>query len=256
MLLKKLIPILLILMPTALLAQTIKGIVYDSTATVKGVKVFNKTQNSITSTNEKGEFMVLAKIGDTIAFESLFHHPKIAIIEPYHFDGTAVFELKKVVNALDEVEIKSKPEQPIFNEETYSTELKNLIATDIEKHPEKYQPGGPYYGVNFLAIFGLVAKLFKNENKYKPRVYNPVTYRQMDSLFSNSTFFNERLLTENLSIPKKRHKLFLEFCTAKQISSRLLQPEEKMKFLEELVGNSQLFLILLEQYGQEALSRD
>ncbi|MBO3117397.1 hypothetical protein J4050_11600 [Winogradskyella sp. DF17] len=256
MVLKKLSLLLIIILPLGLRAQTLQGKVYDSTATIKGVKIFNKTQNTITATDDKGEFNIPAQVGDTLAFESLFHHPKVEILKPFHFQDTAVFELKKVINTLDEVEILSDSEQPLFNEETYSVELRNLIKSDIEKHPEKYQPGGPSYGVNFLAIFGLVAKLFKNKDKYTPPVHNPISYRQMDSLFSNSSFFNEKLLTESLNIPKKRQQLFLEFCSAKQLTSRLLERERKMELLEELVLNSQLFLILLEEYGKEAISKE
>lgn len=252
---KLLLPILFFF-PIVVIGQTLRGKVYDSTSTVKGIKVFNKTQNSLTATNDKGEFNIPAKIGDTIAFESLFHHPKVEILKPFHFEGIAVFEIKKIVNTLDEVEILSEPEQPEFNEDTYSTELKELIQNDIKNHPERYQPGGPSYGVDFLAIFGMVAKLFKSKEKYKAPIYKPLSYKQMDSLFSNSSFFNDKLLTENLNIPKKRQKLFLEFCSAKQITSRLLQKDKKMELLEELVLNSQLFLILLEEYGNNAISKD
>ena len=78
----------------------------------------------------------------------------------------------------------------------------------------------------------------------------------MDSLFSTSSFFNKRLVTENLKIPEDKAKLFYDFCSAKGISSELLKEENKMMLIEELVGNSQLFLILLEEYGEEKASKD
>ena len=78
----------------------------------------------------------------------------------------------------------------------------------------------------------------------------------MDSLFSKSSFFNERLVTDNLKIPEDKVHLFYDFCEAKQISSELLKDENKMQLLEEFVLNSQLFLILLEEYGEEKIIKD
>jgi hypothetical protein len=237
--------------------QTLKGKVYDSNAVVKDIKVFNKTQNRLTVTDKEGNFSIAAKVTDTILFKSIFYHPLEVVLKQTHFDDVNVFEIEKIVSELDEVEIKSEPEQPVFKEETYNEELHNLIKEDIKKNPHLYAPKEAYSGgANLLAIIDLVAKLFKNKNKYKAPKYQPISYTQMDSLFTNSSFFNKRLVTENLKIPEDKTKLFYDFCSAKGISSELLLDEKKMMLLEELVVNSQLFLILLEEYGEDATVKD
>jgi len=235
-------------------AQTLKGKVYDATATVKGIKVSNETQKRVTATDAKGNFTIEAKVSDTLLFESLFHHPKAIILTEIHFEDIAVFELKKVINELDEVEIKAETEQPIFEEETYNEELHNLIKEDIKNNPLKYKPVEATYGIDFIAIIGLVGKLFKKKNKAP--IYEPITYTQMDSLFNNSSFFNKQLITENLKIPEDKRYLFYDFCEAKYMSSELLKEEKKMELLEQLVLNSQLFLILLEEYGEKKETKD
>ena len=237
-------------------AQTLKGKVYDATGTIKNIKVQNETQHRVTATDEKGNFSINARVKDTLLFESLFYHPKVVILKRSHFDDIAVFELKKIVSELDEVEVKAEPEQPVFEVESYNTELHNLIKEDIKNNPGLYQPAGATYGVDFIAIIGLVAKLLKRKNKYKAPTYNPITYTQMDSLFNKSSFFNKRLVTENLKIPEDKVNLFYDFCAAKQLSSKLLKDEKKMQLLELLVLNSQLFLILLEEYGEENLDKE
>ncbi|WP_296383524.1 hypothetical protein [Winogradskyella sp.] len=237
-------------------AQTLKGKVYDATGTVKNIKVYNETQKRLTVTSKEGDFSLIAKVNDTLLFESIFYHPKVVILNNSHFKDIAVFELKKIVSELDEVEIIAEPEQPIFEEQTYNIELQNLIQEDIKNNPGLYQPAGATYGVDFIAIIGLVAKLFKKKNKYKVPAYSPITYKQMDSLFKKSTFFNKRLVTENLKIPEDKAHLFYDFCEAKYISSELLKDEKKMQLLEQLVLNSQLFLILLEQYGEKNVIKD
>ncbi|WP_299122459.1 hypothetical protein [uncultured Winogradskyella sp.] len=247
--------IVLICFSLSLDAQTLKGKVYDSTSTVKNIKVFNETQNRVTATNSEGNFSIIAKVNDTILFESVFYHPKAVVLKPYHFDDIAVFELKKIVSELDEVEVRAEPEQPVFEVENYNIELQNLIKEDIKNNPQRYQPEQANYGVNFLAVIDLVAKLLKKK-KYKLPNYQPITYTQMDSLFDKSSFFNKRLVTEDLKIPEDKVHLFYDFCAAKQISSELLKEQKKMQFLEELVLNSQLFLILLEEYGSENIKKD
>lgn len=247
--------IILLGLPFLAKAQTLKGKIYNATSTLKNIKVFNKTEKRFTVSNANGDFSIEAKINDTIAFESLFYHPKTIILNPFHFDDVAIFELKEIVSELDEVEVKAEPEQAIFEEETYNIELQNLIKEDIKNHPEKYQPAGATYGVDFIYLIGQVAKLFKNK-KYKSPKYKSITYKQLDSLFSKSSFFNRQLVTQNFKIPEDKANLFYDFCAAKQMSTELLKPEKKMELLENLVLNSQLFLILLEEYGEKSLYKD
>jgi len=248
--------IALLCLPLILQAQTLKGKVYDATGTVKNIKVLNETQHRVTATNEKGDFSISAKVNDTILLESLFYHAKVVILKQSHFDAVAVFEIKKIVSELDEVEVKSEPEQPVFEVESYNVELHNLIKEDIKNNPGLYQPTNATYGVDFIAIIGMVTKLLKRKNKYKAPIYNPITYTQLDSLFSKSSMFNKQLVTENLNIPEDKVNLFYDFCAAKQLSSELLKEEKQMQLLEQLVLNSQLFLILLEEYGQESVTKD
>ena len=199
--------------------------------------------------------VIPAKINDTISFQSLFYHPKDVIVSQTHFDELNVFEVERIVSELDEVTINAKPEQPVFEEETYNKELQSLLQEDIKRNPHLYQPPGATYGVDFIYLIGQVAKLFKRKRPKTP-IYPLLTYTQIDSLFEKSTFFNKRLVTEDLNIPKDKTKLFFDFCEAKGLSSELLQDGKKMMLLEQLVINSQLFLILLEEYGEEKTSKD
>ena len=253
---KSLLLISLFILPFLLNAQVLKAKVYDAETTVKGVKIFNESQKRLTASDENGLFSIQAKINDTLFFESLFHHPKVVILEHIHFEGTTVFELKKIINELEEVELKSEPEQPVFTEQSYNTNLQNLIKEDIKNNPHLYQPAGATYGVDFVYLIGQVIKLFKGKDKNRASLYHPISYQQLDSLTTHSSFFNDKLLTQNLKIPKDKKYLFLEFLEAKQISSELLKDNNKMQLLEKLVQNSRLFLILLEQYGEDKTSKD
>ncbi|WP_179345265.1 hypothetical protein [Winogradskyella ursingii] len=245
-----------ILLPITANSQIIKAKVYDSETTVKGIRVTNKTQNRVTGTNINGDFSIVAKISDTLTFTSLFHHPKEVVVTEKHFGETIVFELDKIINELEEVQVKAEPKQPLFTQETYNANLQNLIKEDIKNNPHLYQPAGATYGVDFIYLIGQVIKLFKRKDTYKEPIYAPITYMQLDSLFAKNSFFNERLLTKSLKIPLEKKYLFLEFLEAKQLSSELLKEDKKMDLLEAMVQSSDLFLILLEEYGNETDIKD
>ncbi|GGW64743.1 hypothetical protein DFQ11_10271 [Winogradskyella epiphytica] len=247
--------VLLFCLPTLQYAQTLKGIVYDANGIVKNIKIHNKTQNRFTISDEEGLFSLVAKVNDSIYFESVFYHGKTIRLKPSHFEDLAVFELKEILTELDEVEVKEEAKQPIFHQDTYNYELQELIKADIKNNPHLYLPENATYGVDLVYLIGAVVKLFKKNKKRDP-VYQPITYKQLDSLFDNSSFFNKQLVTESLEIPEDRVHLFYDFCEGRQISSELLKEEKKMQLLEELVLSSQLFLILLEEYGQENINKD
>ncbi|NRD23826.1 hypothetical protein HNV10_11270 [Winogradskyella litoriviva] len=246
----------LLCFPFILYSQTLNGKIYDSKGVLKNIKVYNKTQERLTLTNANGEFSINAKVNDSLTFESLFYHKKTIILKDIHFEGVAVFELKEIQTELDEVEIIAEPEQPVFTEETYNNDLQSILKEDIKNNPHLYQPANATGGVDFIALIGLAVKLFKKKDKYKAPVYLPITYTQMDSLFENSSFFNKDLITKDLKIPENKSHLFFDFCEAKQISSELLKVENKILLLEELVLNSQLFLILIEQYSEETIKKE
>lgn len=247
--------IILVCFPFIHFSQTLNGKVYDSKGTLKNIKVFNNTQNRLTATNENGNFSLEAKVNDTIAFGSLFYHKKIVVLTDAHFEATAVFELKEILNELDEVEIKAAPEELVFSEEKYNIDLKNLIQTDIKNHPEKYAPIGSNQGVDFVYLAKKLIDLIKSK-KPKTVENSTITYENFKHLIENSSFFDSDLLIKDLKIPEAHKYLFLEFCAAKQLRLVLLKEENKMQLLEELVINSQLFLILLEEYGEETVKKD
>ncbi|WP_340155718.1 hypothetical protein [uncultured Winogradskyella sp.] len=224
---KTTILLFLLVLPFINNAQTLSGKIYDEKGVVKNIKVYNKTQGRLTLTNTDGDFKIEAKVNDSILFESLFYHKKTVVLKDIHFNGVAVFELKEILNELDEVEIIAEPEQPVFKEETYNNDLQHILKEDIKNNPHLYKPANATGGVDILAVIGLVAKLFKDNDKYVAPIYQPITYTQMDSLFEKSSFFNKELMTKDLKISEDKTHLFYDFCEAKQISSELLKDENK-----------------------------
>ncbi|QNK78005.1 hypothetical protein H7F37_02650 [Winogradskyella sp. PAMC22761] len=149
---KTTITALLFFIPFLHFSQTLNGKVYDTKSVLKNIKVFNKTQNRVTLTNNEGDFTIEAKVNDSITFESLFYHKKTVILKDSHLKSISVFELKEILTELDEVEVKEEVKQPIFIEETYNIELQNIIQADIKNNPQKYAPIVNNQGIDFVYL--------------------------------------------------------------------------------------------------------
>ena len=239
---------ILIFFPFSVISQNIIGKVYDSKTTVKGATIYNTTKEQINYSNNNGDFEIDANINDTIIFHSLFHNQKTIIINANHFKETLVIELKKTVNELDEILLKNIKHKP-FDEKKQTITLNKQIKNDIKLNPHKYgaQPNG---AINLLAIAGLIRKLFKKKKeKHTPTI--PITYKQFDSLFTNDTFFNNKLLTTDLKIPENYKALFFDYCESQQIEKQLVLKENQFLLLEELLKCSNAFLTFLNDYKND-----
>ncbi|WP_411766975.1 hypothetical protein [Winogradskyella sp. A3E31] len=245
--------IFLLLFASAAHSQIINGKVYDAESTVKGVKITNISTRIITNSDQNGDFRLQATVNDSLVFESLFHHPLKIAVKPSFFEDVYVFELKKLVNELDEIllsEEKSKVKP--FEEETYNLKLNEIIQTDIKENPHLYGRA-PSYGLDFIQVIGLVAKLFKKK-KSKREIDSNITYDQLVKLFESHVFFNTELLEVDLSIPKDNTLLFMEFCEARGIKKSLMKESKRFQLLDVFVLYSQEFLVILEDY--KALKTD
>ena len=238
--------LLIILVPCFMFSQHIKGKVYDETTTAKGIKVYNQNNKAYTYTDNDGEFTLAASVGDTLFFESLFHVPKYKKLEAVDVREFMVFELKKMVNELGEVLINNE-KQKEFNPETYTANMGMQLANDKKNNPHLYKPQSEYsYGINILAVFGQAIKLFKRKNKPKAITY--IKHNDLDSLFRNDTFFNLKLLNQDLGIQKHYTHLFFEYCEYKNMTKTLLSKNKQFILLDSMVNHSKSFLKIVADF--------
>ncbi|WP_412985365.1 hypothetical protein [Pontimicrobium sp. IMCC45349] len=241
--------LLLFLFPYSIYSQSISGIVYHSQSTAERITVHNISQKITTYTDDKGVFNISAKINDTLRFESFLYKTKTLQIKAEHFKETIVVEVEKIVNQLEEVLLQETPKEKEFIAEEFNQNFKNQIKLDMKLHPEKYAP--PASGnIDFIAIGKMIGKLFKKKRKHNIKL-EPITYKEIDSLFQKDDFFNEDLLTKNLLITKEYKYLFFEYCEAKLISQNLLKPKNKFILLDTLIKFSNEFLEIINNYKKE-----
>lgn len=231
------------------LSQNISGTLYDDEAPVSGAKIMNVTSKSITSSNTSGNFEIYAHVNDTLIFSSLFHHTKQLIVKESHLNGAHVFEIKKALNELDEVQVQGATSSEGMDGKEATKTIKKQFKTDVDKNPHLYrrpnQNSGP---IDILEIGRRVKKLFKRKTpKEQKTVETNLTSADLDTLFKRSDFFNDTFLLLDLSITRDNRHLFFAYCETKEISSNLLRPDNNIYLIDKFLEYSKEFREILKE---------
>lgn len=228
-------------------SQNLSGVVYDAEAPVSGARIMNITSKSITSTDANGNFKIYAQVNDTLIFSSLFHHTKQLVVNTLDLSETQVYELKKLVNELDEVELYGPTAHKPMDEEEATKALNEQLKKDLEKHSYKYKKPNTS-GIDFIAIGGAIVKLFKRKT---PREHQPIetmiTADDLDKLFKKDKFFNDTFLLLDLNITKDFKHLFFAYCETKDLPSSLLLPDNKIYLIDNFLDYSAEFRVILKE---------
>lgn len=235
-----------------MLSQNISGTLYDAEAPISGAKIMNITSKSITSTDGSGNFKIYGKLKDTLIFTSLFHHTKKLVVTASHFKDMQVFELKKVMNELDEVAINGAVTPKEMNEERETKRVNKQFKTDVEKNPHLYRRPNTNSGpIDFIEIGRRVAKLFKRKTpKETEPIETSITSDDFETLFKSDHFFNDKFLVLDLNITKDYKHLFFGFCETKEISSFMLRPDNKIYLIDKFLEYSEEFRRILKESQQ------
>lgn len=237
----KLYLITLIFFPATLFAQILSGKVYDAESTVNGAKIINLTQNFMVYADEYGNFKLEAQVNDQIAITTLFHEPQVITVSLKDFDDVMVIELKKKVNELDQVYL-NKIKEKKFDLSEAENSIASQMKSDVELRPWLYEPP-PNLNMDFKAIAGLIAKLFKKRELESPKM---LTYGELKDYLKSNSFFNEKFLIADLHIEKEYHLLFIDFCEVKGIDKKLLLKENQLLLVDTFVQYSEEFSVFIK----------
>ncbi|WP_298756753.1 carboxypeptidase-like regulatory domain-containing protein [uncultured Psychroserpens sp.] len=234
-----------ILIPLFSGAQTIKGVIYDAEATIKGAKFVNKTQNILTYSDGKGLFEIQAKLNDTIVVSSYFHHEQSITVTQDYFGQDVVIELKKITNELDEVEVTKISEKKVDTLALSSTTAKQgqiAFKKRVFGSGKNLQPT-----LDLIGLAKAIGKLFKK----KTVEVKVIEVEDLLKLFEKGALFNTVFLRNELNIQETYDYLFFEYCSAQQLSPSLLLKDNEFMLLDELLKHSKAFNILLEEHKKD-----
>ena len=237
-------------------AQTVNGIVYDSIATIENIKITNLVSKNMTASDANGTFSIAGKIGDTLKFSSIFYKEQTLVLKAFHFHESVVIELKKIYNNLDEVKLITPYKEQLADIKTVESKLKNQILEDIKNNPHLYSDQPVAGGIDIIQVFGLIAKLFENKDKYVPPPFIEMTYEDLETLFEQSKLFNSSFLVNDLAIEKDYIPMFLEFVIKNELNSNLLEKEKEFELLEIFVQKGQVFNKIIADFKKEQLNKN
>lgn len=243
------ITLLLCFCSTMMFSQNISGTLYDAEAPISGAKIMNITSKSLTSTDGNGNFEIYAQINDTLIFSSLFHHSQQLIVKASHFSDSEVFELKQLVNQLDEVEVQGSVNSKVTDGEKETKRINKQFKSDVERNPHLYKRPNTNSGpIDFLEIGRRVAKLFKRKTtKEHEPVETKITAADFDHLFKTDKFFNDKFLVLNLNITKDYKHLFFAYCETQGLTTSLLHPDNSIYLTDKFLDYSETFRDILKE---------
>lgn len=196
----------------------------------------------MTFSNNQGEFKIKAHVKDTLILKSVFFEETKTVVDSAAIKKGLYIELKERHFDLAEVVISTTPF--VFDLDNFNYEFKLMLEEDIARHPFLYDkpPSRFANGIDLLAVgsaaIGGIVKLFRKDKGTK---IPPITFDDLESLFSNSSFFTEKLLQNELGIGPEEKYRFFDYCEAQEINASLLKSEHQFELLDELMKYAQEF---------------
>jgi len=236
----------------------VKGKVVVEGGDLFGISIFNKTYNKEAVTDENGEFVIGARLNDSIQISALqFQNITFQVNEAIVESKTMKVFLIEEINKLDtifvtgnrlsenlEVEIKrTESFNPKLNSLYFGIVKNNQTINDIDKPPlrnmaidtERLQFVN---GLNIVNVVDqLLLPLFRSEVKDKKSLGIPEV-----PVESIKFYFGSEFLIDNFSIPEHRIEEFIRFVERDNFDFSLLNYGKEMEFLEVIYNKSLLFL--------------
>lgn len=226
--------------------RSLKGkVITDSLNNLKGIHVVNLTGELGTTTNEDGDFDILAKNGDTLFFSSVqFMHEKIVVRES-SFDELLMVRLREKFNELDEVQLDN-------------IKLSGVLSGDIDKVPKSiYEKVGwsfpkPRRSSLELAVQsatgnGPLLSVINRLNGTTERLEKAEKNTSMTlSVNKGLALVGKPFFINQLNIDENEILNFLFYCADDPEYSQLVYSESIMKLLELLEGKIVSFKELRE----------
>ena len=178
--------------------KILRGSVIYRNVSVAGVNIVNNTTSKGTSTNQKGEYEILAKEGDILVFSSVQYTIKeVTITTDIIKNNRLVVEVTQKVEELDEVVISPENQEKFLDFQDEQI----VKYKDYQFAPDRYSTvknealgqtnfqGADVLGLVGLlvnSIFGKAKKGEKTKAIYERTSFNEIRYRYKDEFFTDN----------------------------------------------------------------------
>ncbi|WP_417358923.1 hypothetical protein [Galbibacter sp.] len=218
-------------------AQLIRGVVLYKNTPVPAENVININTEDATTTNEKGEFLILVSEGDKVAFTALnFELKTVTITDEIIENKRLVVEVDEKITELDEVIITPEDREAWIQnknaqfkeyvfEKDHSTPIQGNMAIPVSQR-------GMVNGINFVNIFKALFKSNSDKDQGTPILPSQVL-RQV---------YNDEFFVIDLKIPQDKINAFLYYVDDKLPSQQLMKRDHEFELIDFLVEQSRNFI--------------
>lgn len=238
----KLLVFLLVLLSSAVFAQErqlLKGKVITNIGKVEGVAVTNTAAQRSTVTDSEGNFIIDARVNDTLRFTGEVFKPLKIVLKAKDFaERLFVVKTEPIATMLDEVIVTGLTGDLAVDSKKIKTMQINTWFNPLEINKHVLVRGE----ANWITGF---ANIFKKQKKQKRATEYKMADVPEQKLFSEvvKEAYADNFFTETLAIPARFIGAFLSFCDedAKQY---LLMAQNEQELIDFLKAQSVKFLKL------------
>jgi len=211
--------------------KTLRGKVMFDNFLLKNVDVINKTTQTSTTTDAKGEFILSAKVNDSIVFYSKEYYLKRLKLSPNDIEVNNIsVSMVKKPEELEEIIIRQTANID-FKLDTKWEQVKRDEIT-AERNENRLKTPGVYDGVidkglNLARIGKTLFGLLKKEP-----ANNKLPQNEFKQLAKSSC--DEKFYLENLKLKPDEIDLFLQFCDADPKSKTLIENSNVLSMMDFL----------------------
>lgn len=219
-------------------SQSIKGKVISNKLPIHNVEVINTNSKDVVNTNQEGAFEIKAATGNWITF---YHKDydvlKIYVDSLFDFNKSLEIVLFQKSTKIEEVQVEKK--QSLTKGMKYG-----MPVIPYNKPSVNFSDGTVNTSVDFIQVFGLIKKLFKNKDKdkvdFKPKL--PIQFKT----FTAQSYSNEFLM-KSLKLKQEEIEEFLNYCSFDSKSKEAVENSDKLILLQFLIEKSEEFKKLYQK---------
>lgn len=188
-----------------------------NTTDVEGIHILNQSSRYNAVSNQKGEFVIAAKVNDTLLISSITYIPqRIIVSEMFYNQGKLSITLDNIVNELDEVKLGNQLTGNL------NTDLKNIETEKVlqfddvgipgfkGKPEEKIVPVVPAFGLGAVVD---VEALYKHLSGYYKTLRTKRKWESQNSTVAGIIkLYGADFFSDAYNIPENRLYDFLLFC--------------------------------------------
>jgi len=216
--------------------KTIHGKVSFQDTYQKNIDVINFTTRKITQTNDRGEFLIDAKIDDVLIFMSEnFVDQKYRLTAEDFEKKTILIKLVEKPIPLDEVEITQVKAIKVAGVSYNDAKMTKIEKDAVKPKVENVYTGEIINGVDFMQLGKMVGSLFKSK-KPKEAQQKPIPFK--DYAKAN---FKESFFTKTLKLEPGDKERFIDFCDSDPNSKTVIAKNDELAILEFLMNKKSEF---------------